>query len=141
LDPDRDGAGQGGTVAEPLGARGRIVIRFDALNLLGAPAATAGGRVSDDPAAIMFQSPLELASATLEITDARGEAVLLAPALESIGRSRGAHVYRLGEPESWTLSTGERVAAGNYAAVVRGVPVGADYVLTSEAVTVRVGNP
>ena len=139
-DPDRQGAGQGGisTGVGPAGipgAFGRIVVRFNALEII--PEQTTRWKpMRDDnqPIMIAFDSPVQLplaaGSAELEITDPNGVQVAVTPQpLEDISPGGGElYRYRLPWNGPWTRTVGgetNHLPAGNYRVTVRvGTPAG-----------------
>jgi hypothetical protein len=122
-------------LVDTRGARGRIVVMFDTLDI--DPEATTRWKPmrSDTAMDIVVDSPIELQlnSAVLEITGPDLAPVIVdhRDFVAEIGPG-GAFRYRVQWDGPWTRSDGTRLPAGNYKAIVRGTPVGATWEMESQ---------
>jgi hypothetical protein len=131
LDPHRNGAGEGAIVYPADNQGGRVVVMFNALDIDSAKTTRWKPMRSDDPIDIEFESPIELASATLEIEDPNGVAVSVnpPPTLEQLATTP-AYRYKLRWNGPWAVGT-QRLPAGNYKVIVHGTPVGGTWEMAS----------
>lgn len=137
-DPHRHGAGGGGVpagIGHALGNGGQIFVMFDALDI--DPEVTTRWKPmrSDDRMEVVFDSPIELESATLDIKDPDGIPVAVDPqTIQPESAPPGIFRYKLLWNGPWTRSAGqgtERLPAGNYTLVVRGTPVEGEWEMKS----------
>jgi hypothetical protein len=130
LDPLREDAGEGGLAIGSnysMGSMGRVVVMFDGLDI--DPEATTRWKAQrDDEKAIdiVFESPVELESASLDIKDPDGVDVAVDPQPMEPLSTEPPFRYKLPWKGPWTWQVGQqtqRLPAGNYTVIVRGTPV------------------
>lgn len=126
-DPDRNGAGQGGTAPSTYGGVGRIRVTFPVLVIDPEKTTRWKPMRSDEPMQIVFESPLELAldSAVLDITgpDPAQTVVAAHQNLQPQGGPAGTFRYKLPWSGPWTAGDpAQRLPAGNYKVVVKAKP-------------------